>query len=105
MSIGVIPSPSSSFGPADLSLFRGSACEVLDDGLLRFVVLHLGIHFPDVGLVRSARDNVIHGDHRGEHGMVLVVVLMHAVAADQKEILKAVQVFAYLVKTFVGPKI
>ena len=43
--------------------------------------------------------------HGGEHRMVLVVVFVHAVAADQKQILERVDVVAHFGKSLVGAEI
>ena len=47
----------------------------------RLVIFHLGVERPDITLIHAAFDDVIDGRHGGQHRVVLVVVLVHAVAA------------------------
>src|SRR5450755_1999444 len=54
--------------------------------LLLLVIVHFGVDFPQSGLVRLAADDIVHGHHRGEHRVVLIVVPVHAVAADQEQV-------------------
>src|SRR5438094_289164 len=50
--------------------------------LLRFVVLVVDVDVPDRVLVGPARGDRLHRGVGGQHRMVLVVVAVHAVAAD-----------------------
>jgi hypothetical protein len=49
-----------------------------------FVIFHLGIDGPDVVLGRHARNYVVYSGHCCQHGMVLIVVTVLPVAADEK---------------------
>ena len=49
-----------------------------------FVILGVLINCPDI-VATVARDNVFCGEHGRHHGMVLIVVLVHAVAAYQMQ--------------------
>src|ERR1019366_9353841 len=51
-------------------------------GCARLVVFGVLVHRPDI-ILPLARQNVFCGKHGGHHGVVLIVVLMHAVAANQ----------------------
>ncbi len=57
-----------------------------------FLIFHVGVDLPDV--VRLALQ-VAGGEEGGHHGMVLVVVFVHAVAPDGLEIFKGVKVAAH----------
>src|SRR2546423_10997500 len=59
------------------------AAGVLTDGRL-LVVLGVGVHLPRVALVDA--EQVPGRDERGHHGVVLVVVLVHTVAADEVKV-------------------
>src|SRR5947209_3474878 len=50
----------------------------------RLVVVLLDVDLPHV--VRGALDDVLHGQHRGEHRVVLVVVPEHPVAPDRVQV-------------------
>src|SRR5277367_7066554 len=52
--------------------------------LFFFVVFLFGVDFPEDAFVHVAGDDVVDGGHGGEHGVVLVVVFVHAVAAYQE---------------------
>src|SRR6185312_9361555 len=43
-----------------------------------FVIRLFGVDPPQIAAVAVAGDQVVHGHHRGQHGMILIVVLMHA---------------------------
>jgi hypothetical protein len=51
-------------------------------GAFLFVVLLFRIDVPEIGLARFAGENIVHGHHRGQHGMILVVIPMHSVSAQ-----------------------
>ena len=50
----------------------------------RFQIFLFGVHGPNIVFVYCSIANVIDGGHGGEHGMVHIVVFVHAVAADQR---------------------
>src|SRR3981081_4520402 len=52
------------------------------------VVLRVPVHLPDV-VQLAAGENVLDGEHRRHHRVVLVVVLVHAVAAGDVQVGKA----------------
>ena len=49
------------------------------------MILGVLVHFPNVKLILSCKD-ILRVEHRRHHGVVLIVVLMHAVAAHQVDI-------------------
>ena len=55
---------------------------VLGTAVARFVILGVLIDVPDV-VVLLAREDVSRNEHQRHHRMVLVVVFVHPVAADQ----------------------
>ena len=57
---------------------------VRDRSQSALVILRILVHAPNVEAVLS-RKNVLGGQHRRHHGVVLVVVFVHAVAADQMD--------------------
>jgi hypothetical protein len=61
------------------------------------VILEIRVHRPDV--VPGAL-HVLHGEHRGQHRVVLVVVLVHAVAADGVQVGDRVEERAHGVQPF-----
>ena len=65
------------------------------------MVFHLSVHGPDVFLVFAADENVVDRGHCRQHGVVLVVVLVHAIAANQEEVGKFVEIGAHFGETFV----
>ncbi len=69
------------------------------------MIFLFGVYVPDVRLVRSAFYDVIDGHHRGEHRVVRVVVLVHPVAAYQKQIVKIVQIAPQQIKLSISPKV
>ena len=52
--------------------------------LLFFVIFLLSVHSPQVGLVGDIVHDVFRRRHRRQHGMILIVVLVHSIAAHQK---------------------
>src|SRR5207302_2158971 len=71
----------------------------------RLVVLLLGIRGPHAGLIRNAGHNIIHRNHRGQHGVILIIVLVHTVAPDQEKVGEAVYVLADHVKAVISSKV
>src|SRR5437763_8566165 len=67
----------------ELSSGHEPAAGVLTDGRL-LVVLGVGVHLPRVALVDA--EQVPGRDERGHHRVVLVVVLVHAVAAAEVKV-------------------
>src|SRR5580698_6363026 len=63
----------------DVAEARDRGPRALLDGL---VILGVLVHVPHV-VERLARENVLRAEHRRHHGVILVVVLVHAVAPDQ----------------------
>src|SRR6185312_13101814 len=57
------------------------------------------------GFVGAAFNNVIDGGHGGQHRVVLVVVLVHAVAADKKQVLEVIYIVADFTETVISPEI
>ena len=48
-----------------------------------FMIFHFRVDGPDVVLVADAGDDVIDRGHGSQHGVVLIVVLVHPVSANQ----------------------
>ena len=61
---------------------------------LLLVILHLCVDGPDVVFGGNSVDDIFYGGHGGQHGVVLVVIFVHAVAAHEEKILEAVKVTA-----------
>ena len=62
--------------------------------LCDFLVIHLSVDSPDVVLGRKTIHDVFDSDHCSQHGVILIVVFVHAVAANHEEIGEAVGVIA-----------
>jgi len=62
--------------------------------LFLLLIFLLRVDRPDILLIDAPRENVVDGGHRCQHGMILVIVFVHAVAPHQKQVREAVQVFA-----------
>src|SRR5665213_1285384 len=73
--------------------------------LLLFVILLFSIDAPQRALVYVPGGDAVHHRHRRQHGVVLVVVLMHTVAAHQKQVFEAVRPSPQLVETVIGAKV
>ena len=72
---------------------------------LLFVILFLRIYAPDILLVFSAAQDVVHGLEGSGHGVIHIVVSVLAVSADAVEILKCIEVFNQLVHPVIGVEI
>src|ERR1700759_2192287 len=59
--------------------------------LFLFVILLLCIDAPKRALVYMPAGDAIYDRHRGQHGVVLVVVLMHPVTAHPKQVFEPVR--------------
>src|ERR1017187_10688855 len=70
-----------------------------------FVVFLLCVDLPQGLLVDVAGDDAVDGVHGGEHAVVLVVVFVHAVAADQEEVVDGVGEVLELVEAGVGAEV
>src|SRR3954470_11529673 len=68
----------------DRSRTAGATLGRVAVGRAGFVVFLLDVDLPDV--VRHAVGDGLHREHRGVHRVVLVVVLVHAVAADRVDV-------------------
>jgi hypothetical protein len=69
------------------------------------LVVHLGVDGPNVVLRLHAVYDVFDGHHSGQHRMVLIVVLVHPVAAYQEKVPEAVCVVTDEVEALVTAKI
>ncbi len=69
------------------------------------MVLLLGVDRPDVRFVGPAFQHVVDRRHGGEHGVVHVVVAVHAVAADQEEVLERIEPALKLAESAVGAEV
>ena len=58
------------------------------------MIFHFGIDGPDVVLGGNSVEDVFNGGHCSEHGVVLIVVLMHSIATDEKEVAEVVNILA-----------
>jgi hypothetical protein len=72
---------------------RRRTAEACVDNLVSraFMVLLLGIDGPDVVLGPDVPCDVVRGGHGRKHGMIHVVVPVHAVAADEEQILELIR--------------
>src|SRR6185312_9835844 len=70
-----------------------------------FVVFLFRIDRPDIGFLGDTGGDIVDGYHGGEHGMVGIVVFVHAVAADQEEIFEGIGIGADLVELVIGAEI
>ena len=69
------------------------------------VIVVIDIHRPNRSLIRFPRENGLDRKLGREHRMVLIVVPMHAVAADQKEIVYSVDPATQFGKIFICTEI
>src|ERR1700733_3922782 len=53
--------------------------------LFLLVILLLRVDAPERCLIDMSGHNTIHRSHRGQHAVVLIVVLMHSVPAHKKQ--------------------
>ena len=60
------------------------------------MILLLGIDFPD-SLMACAVFDAVDGFHRGEHGVVHIVIPVLTVSADAEQIFKAAEIILHLV--------
>src|SRR5665213_2153752 len=73
--------------------------------LLLFVILLFSIDAPQRALVYVPGRDAVDHSHRRQHGVVLVVVLMHTIAADQKQVFEAVRPSPQLVEPVIRAKV
>src|SRR5205807_8488883 len=73
--------------------------------LLFFVIIPFQIYGPDVFFGLNPLVNIFNSSHSGQHRMVLVVVAMHAVAADEEEVVEFVPVRASFVELTVSAEV
>ena len=52
----------------------------------------------------DASQDIVDRRHRGQHRVILIVVLVHAVAADQEKIVETVQILPDLIEPAIAPK-
>ena len=70
------------------------------------MIFLLGIHVPDVFFLKGGWvDHGFDGIHRGEHGVVHVVIAVLAVTTDAVEVGDGVKVLSDLIDVFVGIEI
>ena len=59
-----------------------------------FVIFGVAVDLPEI-VELGVGQNIFHAQHRGHHGVILVVVFVHAVAADQMQVrITLLQLFA-----------
>ena len=58
--------------------------------LLCLVIILFGIHIPNSIFRFNSLNNMFHGGHGSKHGMVLVIILMHAIPPDKEQVLDSV---------------
>src|SRR5580698_3462140 len=69
------------------------------------MIFHLRIDRPNIVLAQDTANDVIHSRHGGQHRVILIVVLVHPVTADQVEIMETVKIFPDYVKSVVSSEI
>src|SRR5579863_4764126 len=69
------------------------------------MIFHLCVDGPNIALVPDAGDDVIDCSHGSQHGMVLIVVFVHSISANQVQIMEAIKEFADDMKSVVGTKV
>src|ERR1700733_13775721 len=69
------------------------------------MIFHLRVDGPDVVLVADPGDDVIDCRHSGQHGVVLIVVLVHSVSANQVQIVESIEKLADDVESVIGTEI
>src|SRR5579875_2128831 len=75
-------------------------------GLFLFLVIFLlRIDLPKHVFVYLSGQDLVYSRHCSQHGMVLVVVLMHPVSADKKKVFKTVQIADNLVESLITAEI
>jgi hypothetical protein len=57
----------------------------LDGSLTCFVIFGITVHLPEI-VKPGIGQNIFRAQHRGHHGMILIVVFVHAVAAHEMEV-------------------
>src|SRR5689334_334706 len=57
---------------------------------LLFVIFLLGIESPQIVAATNVRNDIVNSGHGGEHGMVLIVVFVHAVTTDKEQVVELV---------------
>src|SRR6185312_1158905 len=96
--IGASQAHRSSSAPQILSCL----CRLL---VLLLVVLLLRIDLPERLLVDATCGKAIHRVHCCQHTVVLVVVLVHSIAAHQEDVVDAVGEILQLIEAAVGPEV
>ena len=69
---------------------------------LLFVILFLRIYAPDILLVFSAAQDVVHGLEGGGHGVIHVIVAVLTVTTYAVEVLEGVQILDQVIHMIVG---
>jgi hypothetical protein len=71
----------------------------------RFVVVLLCIYGPDIVFIHISGGDFIDCSHRCEHGVILIVVSVHSISANQEQIPIAIDKFSNCGKTIVTSEI
>ena len=56
-----------------------------DSRLTGFVIFSIPVHLPKIVKLGIGKD-IFHAQHRSHHGMILIVVFVHAIAANEMEV-------------------
>jgi len=81
-----------------------SACSLFF-GSLFFMIFAISVDSPDIVFAADTADDILNRRHSGQHGVVLVVVFVHAIAADEEKVLKPVSIVPNYVEAVIRAKI
>lgn len=65
-------------------LTKRSTLRFVDRSLIGFVIFRITVDLPEI-VELGVGQSIFDAQHRGHHGMVLIVVLVHPIAADEME--------------------
>jgi hypothetical protein len=72
---------------------------------LLFVIVLLGVDLPEISFGLDSGKNVVYGNHGSQHGMVLVVVLVHSISANEEKVFEPVRVSHNLIEAIIGAEV
>src|SRR5882724_1675868 len=72
-------------GQARWDVAQRGAVRFFRGGVAGLMILGIAVYFPEIVKLRVSQD-ILGAQHRGHHGVVLVVVFVHPVAADEMQI-------------------
>ena len=69
------------------------------------MIILLRVYFPDIIFSFNIICDIFYSRHCGKHGMILVIITMHTVPADQKQVLKFIGELSDFIKLIITSKI